>query len=201
MYLITFVTNTTPEHADHGKVGEAYVTCWIDRETEEEAIEVASDMIVSDGWEVVRVEEVSTVTEANYDEDDEYRGYYEQALTDKEVVLFHVCPMFPVFYLSFEIAPASEGQKPCEARAWVSNEIVDEDYDPMELDFWTGERLEKTIALVTDTIAENGFKIVRIMDQHPCRHDETSEDCQFFDDAEENGLCIVIIQEENDECA
>lgn len=198
MYVLTILANTTPEHPDHGKVGESFVTCWIDREDEQEATEIACDMIVSEGWEVVRVEEVSTVTESDYEEDDEYRQYYEQALIDKEVFLFHVCPMFPVYYLSLEVAPSAGSEPAFEARAWVCSEVVAEDYDPMELDFWSGERLERAVTIVTDTIEENGYKVVRMLDQHPCRRDENSEDCQFYDDAEEDGLCIVFIHDQCD---
>lgn len=198
MYVLTILANTTPEHPDHGKVGESFVACWIDREDEQEAIRIASDMIVSDGWEVVRVEEVSTVTESDYEEDHEYRQYYEQALTDKEVLVFHVCPVFPVYYLSLEVTPSAGSEPAFEARAWVCSEVVAEDYDPMELDFWSGERLERAVAIVTDTIEENGYKVVRMLDQHPCRRDENSEDCQFYDDAEEDGLCIVFIHDQCD---
>lgn len=200
MFLLTIVANTTSEHPEHGKVGDAYVACWIDRHEEEDAIAVACDMIALDGWDVVRVEEVSFVTEADYDEDDEYRMYYEQALSDKEVLVFHLCPLFPVFCLSFEVRPASEGETACEARVWVANESVDDNYDPMALDFWSGERLERAITLAKDAIEESGYRTVRLLDQYPCRRDETSEDCQFYDDAEENGLCIVFIHEQDDAC-
>lgn len=196
MFVLTVLAVTTSEHPDHGRVGEAYVSCWIDRDEEEDAIAVARDLIISDGWEVVRIEEISTVTEANYDDDDEYRRYYEQAVTDKEVVVFHVCPMFPVFRMSFEIAPVSEGNTACEATAWVANEYVGADYDPMEPDFWSGARVERAIAHVTEAVSENGYDVIRLLDQFPCRRDETSDDCQFYDDAEENGICIVFVHDQ-----
>lgn len=198
MYAITILAVTTAEHPDHGRIGEAYVDCWIDRDDEEDAIAVASEMIVSDGWEVACIKEISTVTEADYDEDDEYRMYFEQAVTDKEVLVFNVCPMFPVFCMSFEIAPTSAGNAACEAVAWVANEFLGEDYDPMEPDFWEGARVERAIAIATEAILENGYEVIRLLEHFPSRRDESSDDCQFYDDAEENGLCLVFIHDQPD---
>ena len=196
MYALTVVAVTTKQHADHGKIGEAYVACWIDRDTEEQAIAVAHDMIVADSWDALRTEEISIVTDADYDDDDEYRQYYEQALTDKEVLVFNVCPRFPVYYVTFEITPTSNENAANEARVWIANEAIDDDYDPMEPDFWSGNRVTKAISLATDAIAENGYYVIRLIDQCPCSRDDSSDDCQFYDDAEEDGLCLVFVHDQ-----
>ncbi len=196
MYVLTVVAVTTEQHADHGRIGGAYVACWIDRDTEEQAVTVAHDMIVADNWDVLRTEEISIVTDADYDGDDEYRQYYEQALIDKAVLVFNVYPRFPVYYVTFEITPTSNQNSANLARAWIANEAVDDEYDPMEPDFWSGDRLTKAVSLAADAIAGNGYDVIRIIDQGPCSCDDSSDDCQFFDDAEEDGLCLVFVHDQ-----
>lgn len=192
MYALTIVANTTAEHPDHGRLGEAFVGCWVERDTEQEAEEVARALIVADGWEVVRTEEISVVNAEDYEDDEEYRQYYEQALEDKEVFVFHVCPRHPVYFLRFAITSDSSDENATEARVWISNEAIDDDSDPLDPAFWSGERVEKAIALAIDVITNNGYQVASTLEQSPCSRDETSDDCEFYDDAEADGLCLVF---------
>ncbi len=45
---------------------------------------------------------------------------------------------------------------------WIANEYIGEDYDPMEPDFWADARVEKAVAIATEAIAENGYKVIRL---------------------------------------
>ena len=198
MYLLTIVAVTTEENPDHGKVGEAYVTCWINTDDEAAAVETAHRMIESDGWNVVETEEVDTVTADDYDDDDPYLACYEQALTDGEVLVFHISPMYPVYRLVLEVSGTNTEDSACEAIAWVSNEAVSDDYDPMEPDFWSGERVNKAISLATDTISENGYTVMQVLEQTPCNRADSAEEVHFYDDAEEDGICIVLVQDQDE---
>jgi hypothetical protein len=80
--------------------------------------------------------------------------------------------------------------------AWVSNEYIGEDCDPMEPDFWSGACVERAVAIATEAISENGYKVMRLLEHFPSRRDESSGDCRFYDEAEENGLCIVFIHDQ-----
>ena len=199
MYVLTVVATTTEKHPEYAVIGEAYVVCWIDRPTEEDAIAVAHEMIEDDEWNVVRTEEISVVNSDDYEEDDEYKRYYDQALIDKEVLLFNVCPRFPVYYISFVISSSSAELTADEARVWIANECVFDGHDPMAEDFWSGNRLEEAIAIAREAISENGYEIERVLDQLPCSRDESSDDHQFYDDAEEDGLCLVLVHEAPDD--
>jgi hypothetical protein len=66
----------------------------------------------------------------------------------------------------------------------------------MELDFWSGERVTKAIQLATDMIAEHGYDVTQVIEQTPCGRDETSDEIQYYDDAEEDGICVVLIHNE-----
>jgi hypothetical protein len=93
MHLLTILATTSPEHADHGKYGGAYVSCWIDRDNLALAEEVARSLISECGWNVIRVEETSEIDDSTYEGERECRQYYEQALIDKEVLVFHTFPI------------------------------------------------------------------------------------------------------------
>ncbi|MEM7315809.1 MAG: hypothetical protein AAF497_21955, partial [Planctomycetota bacterium] len=136
MYVLTVVAVTTPENPDHEKVGESFVACWIERETEEEATVFAHETINSGEWKVLRTEEVSIVTAETYEGDEEYGKYYEQALRGNEVFVYNMCPKYPVYRMTFEVTSEHDDDNVLTAKVWVSNEHIDADGDPMELDFW-----------------------------------------------------------------
>ena len=160
---------------------------------------MAREAIVKDHWEVIRTEEVSEVSEADFQEGDEYHEYFEQAKTDECVLLFNTCPKFPVYFMVAEVRSTDSDEGANEARVWISNEIVaeNEDDDPIQPDFWTGQRLEKVMEIATATLAANNYELIRVIKQNPCEPpNEQVEDCQFFDNAEEDGLCVVLVQDE-----
>lgn len=93
MYFIQF--EVTPRH-DHPKTNEiagAVVNCWIERPTLEEAIEVAQEGIRAISWIVDEPDEAYIITRDDYDDDSPGLPYFEQALIDKEVFVFHCCPV------------------------------------------------------------------------------------------------------------
>jgi hypothetical protein len=195
MYLLTVIAKTTEQHPDYAIVDEAYVSCWIERDTEEQAVARAHEMILADGWKIQRTEEVSMVSDADYDEADDDRQYFEQALIDETVLVFHTSPRFSVYHMNFKITPNMDGNHATEARVWVANESVMDDHDPYDLDFWSGSRVERAVSLASNALSDNGYTAAELLDQYPCSRDETSEDCQFFDDAEEDGMCLLFVHD------
>lgn len=72
--------------------GGAYVNAWIERESADEAVAMACGIVEAEGWAITEVERVVPVTS------DSMAGrpglkYYEQALTDKEVLVFYRYPI------------------------------------------------------------------------------------------------------------
>lgn len=200
MYFLAVSAKTLPENPEHGLIGEAYVACWIDAETESEAKQTAHQMIRDDGFKVIDTEQLLTVTAENYEDDDPNLQYYQQAVTDKTVLVVNVCPRYPVYFLSAAIEQnvAVDSEDPpvtCEARIWISNEVVDDDHDPMEPDFWSGPRVETALRIATQTIEDNDHRVIQFTDQYPCGPDEASEEVRFYDDAESDGVCVVIVHQ------
>jgi hypothetical protein len=77
----------TAPHAAGGRVN-----CWIERETLDEAVRVARDGIVAQGWIVDEPDEAYVVDETNYPPGQDGREYFEQALIDREVFVFYTYP-------------------------------------------------------------------------------------------------------------
>ena len=85
-----------PESNEFGECGGAYVSCWLKARSKQEASDLASALLKDRGWKAVSVqEECREVTAAVYTEDEEGRGYYEQAATDGECYVFHQWPVDP----------------------------------------------------------------------------------------------------------
>jgi hypothetical protein len=75
-------------------VGECYggamVNCWIQRADLDDAVSVARRMIAEQGWFSEAVEEVRYCTRDEFPE--ESRQYFDQAVTDDEVLVFYTHP-------------------------------------------------------------------------------------------------------------
>lgn len=92
MYLFTFLAVPTPEAKEFHEAGGAYVSCWILSDDREAAEERAKELIEEYGWDVEALEEGAIVSGADYPQDDEDRVFYEQALTEREVLVFNTWP-------------------------------------------------------------------------------------------------------------
>lgn len=91
-YFFTFLAAPTPEAQEYEQAGGAYVNCWIRSDSRDQAEARAATLIEDYGWDVEALEEQSTVTGADYGEDDEDREFYEQALVEGEVLVFNTWP-------------------------------------------------------------------------------------------------------------
>lgn len=92
MYFLTFLATPTSDAKEFHESGGAYVSCWIQSGDRYAAEERARELIQEYGWSVEGLEEGAIVTSADYDRDDEDREFYEQALTEGEVLVFNTWP-------------------------------------------------------------------------------------------------------------
>ncbi len=91
-HFFTFLAVPTPDAKEYEQAGGAYVNCWIRADSRDEAEKSASALIKDYGWAVEGLEEHSTVTSADYSDDDEDRQFYEQSLVEGEVLVFNTWP-------------------------------------------------------------------------------------------------------------
>jgi hypothetical protein len=92
IYFLTFHAVPTPDAKEFLDSGGAYVNCWIQNSSREDAERRAAELIQEYGWSVEALEDAGTVTSADYDPDDEDREFYEQALVESEVLVFNTWP-------------------------------------------------------------------------------------------------------------
>lgn len=91
MKFITYHLRPSEEFDNEEQVGGAYVNCFIETDSSQQAQDIAKKQIVELNWEIIELEELT-----NLDQDtvsDENREYYEQALIDKEVFVFYTYPI------------------------------------------------------------------------------------------------------------
>jgi hypothetical protein len=95
MYLFTFLAVPTPDAKEFHEAGGAYVSCWIQsdgRGDRDAAEERAKELIEEYGWDVEALEEGAIVSGEDYSPGDEDREFYEQALVEREVLVFNTWP-------------------------------------------------------------------------------------------------------------
>ncbi len=209
MYYVCITVRTDPSHADHARIDQAYVGCWMDRETEEEALEDAKTMITEEPWVIEEVDSVNVVTAENYEDDPENLEYFQQALVDKNVLVFNVCPKFTTYFVQLDIRQDELDESGTEtgkelnadATVWVSNETVvsnepsPEEIDMMDEEFWTEERTARALEIAHGVVENEGWKIDDVVKHWPFsyRHLEKQPDLsQYVDGAEEDGVSLVI---------
>ena len=93
MVFLIFEVTPGPNHPEVDDIGGAFVSCWIDRPTLQEAERVARDFISQEGWVVGDFDEAYPVGDAAYPSGSIGRPRFEQALVDREVFLFHTYPV------------------------------------------------------------------------------------------------------------
>jgi hypothetical protein len=92
IYNFTFLATPTPDAKEFDTSGGAYVDCWIQSGDRDQAEERATALIYDYGWSVESLEDEAVVTIADYTEDAENRQFFEQALSEGEVLVFHTWP-------------------------------------------------------------------------------------------------------------
>lgn len=93
MFLYTFMAVPTPDAKEFEEAGGAYVNCWILDDDRHHAQKRAEELIREYGWAVEALEEGAIVTSSDYDRDDEDLVFYEQALVEREVLVFNTWPV------------------------------------------------------------------------------------------------------------
>jgi hypothetical protein len=126
-------------HPDIERVGETYANCWLRVRSFSEAKKIAEKNIRGQNWQILNLDEIWRIPKGHYQTEDDGLPYYEQALIDKEVYVFHQSPKHPVYCVNFEAVPIQTNtQFPkgtyADVRYWVVNEKVSSS-DVFD-DFW-----------------------------------------------------------------
>ncbi len=93
MYYFLFEATPSLRHPETNEVGGAFVNCWIVANTLADAEIVARKTICDQNWIVDEPEEAFEVTRSFYDKESSSLQYYDQAVVDKEVYVFHSFPV------------------------------------------------------------------------------------------------------------
>jgi hypothetical protein len=88
MFYFLIEVKPSPDNPEASELGGAFVSCWIERPTLEEAESVALRMISEARWDVVTIEKRFPIDRSYYDTEKSGLEYFEQALLDKEVFVF-----------------------------------------------------------------------------------------------------------------
>ena len=91
MWFVSLSASPVAGTEDFVKFGGAHVNCWLAL-PESEALGRAAQLVEAYGWRVEVVDESREVTRDDYQPESSGLAHFEQALTDREVVVFHTWP-------------------------------------------------------------------------------------------------------------
>jgi len=90
IFLFEFKAKPDPSNPKNKTSAGAFVNCWISRKTKSQAETVARRMIQKQGWTIVEFIRGRRITRKS--QRPAGMKYYEQALIDREVLIFHIWP-------------------------------------------------------------------------------------------------------------
>lgn len=80
---------------DYIDTGGAFINCWVKATSIEAAKTIAESAINENHWKILNLEESYYVDEEHYEENDESLEFYQQAVVDGEVYIYHSWPNEP----------------------------------------------------------------------------------------------------------
>ena len=93
VYFLQFEGTPQKDHPDSDEIGGAIIDCWLLRSNQEKAKQDALSLIRDDGWIVDEPDLAFEDDQTNYETDSPQLQYFEQVLTDREVLVFHTYPI------------------------------------------------------------------------------------------------------------
>jgi hypothetical protein len=92
MFYITYHAKPNKTSKDYDNLGGAHINCWIEEKSSKNADLIARREIEFIDWSVKSIDEIVEVNIDSYTENDSKKEFFEQALIDKIVLLFHTYP-------------------------------------------------------------------------------------------------------------
>jgi hypothetical protein len=93
IFYFRFFGRPKESNTEAADKGGAYINCWINRESQEEAESYARGSIADEDWTIVNLEEAFEASGEDYAQDEEGMAYFKQAEVDDEVFVFHTYPI------------------------------------------------------------------------------------------------------------
>jgi hypothetical protein len=182
-----------PDHPERERIGAAVLNIWVRAESkakaqalfEQEVSDLALVLDQSEGPRACRLED--------YENDPERRERFEQAQIDGLVVVCHVCPKYPVYWVTAIARRISRG-KTATLHYFLSADSICRDVDDVfDPDFWTGKHERKAVKAAVGAIREVGWTVTAVTEQRPCGREDVPEELTGgYDEAEEAGACLVV---------
>jgi hypothetical protein len=91
--LVTFAVAPAAESGELFEFGGAIVNAWVADQSDPEALKLATCEIERSGWYVKETISIETVQRQDYESDPSGLAYFEQALLDDLVLVFHTWPV------------------------------------------------------------------------------------------------------------
>lgn len=96
MIFATYNCIAGKKHPEFERVGETYANCWLRVRSFAEMRKLAEKNFRNQHWKIINLDEIWPIPKGHYQTEDDGLPYYEQALVDKEVYVFHQSLKYPV---------------------------------------------------------------------------------------------------------
>jgi hypothetical protein len=187
------------KHQYIGRVGETHVNCWLRVRSFAEAKALAEKNIRSQHWVIISLDEIWRIPKGHFKTGSDGLPYYEQALIDRGVYVFHQSPKYPVYCVHFRAVPThantdfSQGTF-ADVKYWVVNEEVSS--SNVFNDFGGKKKhIRKAISWGRKRIQSAKWRVTNVLKGQPVNYRSFIKDpllTQYYEEAEEYGECLAF---------
>jgi hypothetical protein len=89
LYIVRYEVLPLPGTENFVRSSGAFANVWTEASSEQQALDIASREVQGAGWRIESLEAVRPVTREDYADEDSGLEYFEQALVDGIVLVFH----------------------------------------------------------------------------------------------------------------
>ena len=93
MHYLQFEATPLPQHPEASTLGGAFINCWVVADSQSDAESLARSNITEQFWRIDKLAECYEEDRSMYDADAADLRYYDQAVKDGEVYVFHTYPI------------------------------------------------------------------------------------------------------------
>ena len=202
MFYLEYRVMPTDAHPHATVLIDGLAAGWVDRPTLDEARAFMHAEIAEQQYEILGEDVAEEVTPEVYADPEaaEELAYYNQALEDGEVLVYHDVLKYPVYWIVVEVEREDNPEERGQAHYFIAHDCLTEDEEAVWApDFWSGEIAKQAREAAELAIRENGWNIVSVISEVPCGEDDVPEDLMsFWEESAEGEPCLIFAVEGED---
>lgn len=93
IYYLLIEAKPSKDNDERKEFGGAFVNCWVKTQDQNVATNKANNYILSEGWEIINIEEIFLTSRAQYNDEYDLQACYDLACENGVAAIFNTYPV------------------------------------------------------------------------------------------------------------